>query len=208
VTEALAASGREDEARALVARCERELGDLDAPLGVPALRHASGILDAAPHNLMAAAEKYDDLDCPHEAAMARERAATLLLEDGAPEAGAVGAAPSGAGAPAAEQALQAALTTYRRLGAAWDAARATRIARRYGVSVPGRHRGGRRGYGSELSPREREVAELAALGRSNKEIAADLFLSVNTVARHVTAVMRKLGVRSRAGIAHRLAEQS
>jgi DNA-binding CsgD family transcriptional regulator len=31
---------------------------------------------------------------------------------------------------------------------------------------------------------------------------------VNTVARHVTAVMRKLGVRSRAGIAHRLAEQS
>jgi DNA-binding NarL/FixJ family response regulator len=51
------------------------------------------------------------------------------------------------------------------------------------------------------------VAELAAAGRSNKQIAAELYLSVNTVARHVTSAMRKLDVRSRAAIAHRLAER-
>ncbi|RIQ23130.1 response regulator transcription factor, partial [Jiangella rhizosphaerae] len=93
---------------------------------------------------------------------------------------------------------------YRDLGAEWDAGRATSAARRHGLSVPARHRGGRRGYGSQLSPREREVAELAAKGRSNKEIAAELYLSVNTVARHITTAMRKLGVRSRAAIAHQL----
>lgn len=101
--------------------------------------------------------------------------------------------------------LQAAMATYRRLGATWDANRVARAAREHRVSMPARHRRGRPSYGSTLSPREREVAELAATGRTNKEIAADLFLSVNTVSRHVTAVMRKLGIHSRAGISHRLA---
>jgi DNA-binding NarL/FixJ family response regulator len=109
-----------------------------------------------------------------------------------------------AGVPAAGPTLLAALATYHRLGAAWDAARAARTAREHGLPLPARHRRGRRGYGSELSPRERQVAELAAIGRSNKEIAADLFLSVHTVARHITAAMRKLDVRSRAALASRL----
>lgn len=72
------------------------------------------------------------------------------------------------------------------------------------MPVPHRHRGGRRGYGNRLSPREREVAELAALGRTNKEIANELFLSPHTVDKHVRSALRKLGVRSRAALAHRL----
>jgi DNA-binding NarL/FixJ family response regulator len=41
------------------------------------------------------------------------------------------------------------------------------------------------------------VAELAAAGRSNREIASELFLSVRTVESQLAAAYRKLGVRSR-----------
>ena len=57
----------------------------------------------------------------------------------------------------------------------------------------------------ELSPREREVLRLIARGASNKEIAAALFVSEHTVAAHLTRVYRKLDIRSRAALAHRLA---
>lgn len=55
-----------------------------------------------------------------------------------------------------------------------------------------------------LSARERDVAELAAQGRGNRDIAAALGISERTVEVHVTSILRKLGVRSRAGIAARL----
>ena len=48
-----------------------------------------------------------------------------------------------------------------------------------------------------LSPREREVLTLIAGGASNSEIARDLYISVNTVKRHVTHIFGKLGVTSR-----------
>jgi DNA-binding NarL/FixJ family response regulator len=48
-----------------------------------------------------------------------------------------------------------------------------------------------------LSSREREVLELVAEGRSNKQIAAELFVSEFTAKRHVQNILRKLGVHSR-----------
>ena len=48
-----------------------------------------------------------------------------------------------------------------------------------------------------LSPREYEVLRLVAAGRSNPEIAAELFLSEKTVARHLSNIFTKLGVGSR-----------
>jgi RNA polymerase sigma factor (sigma-70 family) len=48
-----------------------------------------------------------------------------------------------------------------------------------------------------LSPREREVLDLAASGMSNKEIAERLTISVNTVKFHLRTVYSRLGVRSR-----------
>ncbi len=51
-----------------------------------------------------------------------------------------------------------------------------------------------------LTPAQRRVAELAAEGRSNREIAATLFVTVRTVESHLTAAYRKLGVDSRAGL--------
>jgi DNA-binding CsgD family transcriptional regulator len=52
-----------------------------------------------------------------------------------------------------------------------------------------------------LTPREREVAAQIAAGRSNREIAAALFVSERTVEAHVANILRKLDTRSRAGIA-------
>ncbi|PWW22023.1 LuxR family two component transcriptional regulator [Geodermatophilus normandii] len=52
-----------------------------------------------------------------------------------------------------------------------------------------------------LTDRQREVAELVAQGLSNEEIARRLFLSLATVKSHLTASMRRLGVRSRTQLA-------
>lgn len=51
---------------------------------------------------------------------------------------------------------------------------------------------------ADLTPREQEVTALAAHGRSNDEIAAQLVLSVLTVRTHVQRAMTKLGARDRA----------
>jgi DNA-binding NarL/FixJ family response regulator len=104
----------------------------------------------------------------------------------------------------AAQNLLAALATYQRLGATWDYGRAASLAREHGITVPTRHGAVRRTYGSALSPRERQVAEMAASGRTNKEIARELFVSVKTVDKHVSAALRKLGLRSRMALAHHL----
>ncbi len=52
-----------------------------------------------------------------------------------------------------------------------------------------------------LSPREREVLALVAEGRSNKEIAAALYVSPNTIKTHVSALLTKLNVSSRTQLA-------
>jgi DNA-binding CsgD family transcriptional regulator len=67
---------------------------------------------------------------------------------------------------------------------------------------------GRRRAANDLTETEARVAELAAEGRSNKEIAAALFMSVHTVGAHLSRVYRKLGVRSRSELAGRLAKQA
>jgi DNA-binding CsgD family transcriptional regulator len=63
---------------------------------------------------------------------------------------------------------------------------------------------GRRTGSDELTETERQVANLAGQGRSTKEIAAELFMSTHTVGAHLTRIYRKLGIRSRAALAHRL----
>ena len=50
---------------------------------------------------------------------------------------------------------------------------------------------------ASLTDRELEILNGIAAGRSNPEMAAELFVSVNTIRFHVTNVLRKLKVRSR-----------
>lgn len=52
---------------------------------------------------------------------------------------------------------------------------------------------------------EQRVAVLAAQGRSNKEIAAELFMGASTVEIHLARAYRKLDIRSRGGLAASLA---
>jgi DNA-binding CsgD family transcriptional regulator len=52
-----------------------------------------------------------------------------------------------------------------------------------------------------LTPAERRVADLVAEGRTNREVAAALFLGERTVASHLTHIYAKLGIRSRTELA-------
>ncbi|MFC0678139.1 response regulator [Lysobacter korlensis] len=83
----------------------------------------------------------------------------------------------------------------------------------YGAAVAGRIRrfltGGQPQSGSstppfpELTPREREILDLLADGRTNAEIAGSLFLSLKTVKNHLTSIFAKLQVADRAQAAVR-----
>jgi len=57
--------------------------------------------------------------------------------------------------------------------------------------------------GTELTATERHVADLIAVGATNRDAAAALFVSVRTIETHVASIYRKLGVRTRAELARR-----
>ncbi|MEV4380013.1 DNA-binding response regulator [Streptosporangium sp. NPDC049644] len=57
------------------------------------------------------------------------------------------------------------------------------------------------GAGGILTEREDEVVALLAYGRTNAEIAAELFLAPGTVKNHIAAIQRKTGSRNRVAIA-------
>ncbi|PDP89686.1 helix-turn-helix transcriptional regulator [Glycomyces fuscus] len=177
--EALLPSGRHAVAQDLCVRFRSGLRGTSAPAASAALlrleaalAHHGGRRDRALRLYTEAEAAYRDMPRPYDAAQVREAAARL-----GPDV----------------DALRAALEDYTRLGATWDAARVRRTLRAHGVATapaPGR-RGGR------LSPREAEVAALAARGRTNREIAGLLHLSPRTVETHVANALAKLGLRSR-----------
>ena len=86
-----------------------------------------------------------------------------------------------------------ALRDFRRLGATRDAAAAAALLRELGV-VPGPEPQ----MPGVLTQREQDVLALVADGLSNPEIAERLFLSRKTVAHHVSSILTKLALRSRA----------
>ncbi|MET8976339.1 helix-turn-helix transcriptional regulator [Streptomyces sp. NPDC004539] len=86
------------------------------------------------------------------------------------------------------------------LGARTDADRVARLLREHGVEVSRPWRRGPRGYGSRLSPRERQVVALVARGLTNRAAAEALFVSPKTVATQLSSAMRKLGVSSRTAV--------
>jgi DNA-binding CsgD family transcriptional regulator len=88
---------------------------------------------------------------------------------------------------------RAALELFDRLGAARDADRAAGLLRSLGAS--GRRSPKRPG---ELTKREREVLALLEHGLSNKQIAARLYIAPKTASHHVSQILAKLGVKTRA----------
>jgi len=89
----------------------------------------------------------------------------------------------------AKEALLEAQAIFHRLGAPLWADRASAELRRVPI---------RRGSGAELTPSELRVAELAAAGRTNREIAQVMFISPKTVESNLSRAYRKLGIHSRA----------
>ena len=124
--------------------------------------------EAAQH-LRAALDLGQSLDLPYLAARTRE-----LLADAAHAAG---------DDETARIHLDAARSTYERLGAGPD------LARLGESRVDG---------SSELTPRELEVLRLVATGMTNRAIASQLVLSEKTVANHVSSILSKLSISSRA----------
>jgi DNA-binding CsgD family transcriptional regulator len=94
----------------------------------------------------------------------------------------------------AREALEAALGGFETIGASdWAAKASDELGR-----VGGRTRE------EGLTSAERRVAALVVEGRTNREVAAALFLGERTVASHLTHIYAKLGVRSRTELARRL----
>lgn len=187
--EALTALGRADDAESLIEVLERHCATRDWPwtLAVAArgrahILVARGDLSAAQEALELAMTHHNRLPMPFE------RARTQLL---------FGALQRrrrhypGAGAN-----LREALDSFERLGAPLWAARAAAELGRLDRS---------RGDGVLLTTSEHRVAVLAAGGLSNRQIAAQLFISAKTVEMNLSRAYRKLGIRSRAGLSAALA---
>lgn len=97
---------------------------------------------------------------------------------------------------AARAALAEALEVAERCGAAPLAARARQELDRLDVAERG---------GPELTPTEARIAALVGCGATNREVAAQLFISVKTVEGTLSRVYRKFGVRSRTALARAMA---
>ncbi|WP_344173152.1 ATP-binding protein [Kribbella lupini] len=173
---ALAAVGRREDALGLLTEFEAGLVGRDAPASVAAskLVRAFVIGDLGFDEVASA---YRAIGRPYDECLALEEKARRALDEGEPAQ------------------LVALASTYEKFGARWDARRCRDALREAGVTVASKR--GRRGYGNALSPRETEVARLAARGLSNSRIAAELSVSVSTVEDHLTNAMRKLKIRSR-----------
>jgi LuxR family transcriptional regulator, maltose regulon positive regulatory protein len=102
---------------------------------------------------------------------------------------------------AARREIEAALASLTELGASGEAARAEAMLRRLPRVRPATRTGTPDGPLGQLSQREREVLVLVAEGLTNQQIAERLVLSDHTVHRHVTNILRKLRLPSRAAAA-------
>ena len=115
--------------------------------------------------------------------------------------------PPASGSPASS-ASRDAYRKARKLGARPLASEAAREVAALGESVAGRlgARAAADADGAGLTRRELEVVRMLAVGRTNREIAQELFLSPRTVDMHVRNILRKLDCRSRVEAAHRAGE--
>jgi ATP/maltotriose-dependent transcriptional regulator MalT len=100
--------------------------------------------------------------------------------------------------PAAIETLGAAEQALDGFGALRRRDEAVRELRRLGHRVV---RGAHRAAAGPLTAREREIADLVAAGRTNREVAEQLVLSTRTIEAHLRNIYAKLGVRSRIELA-------
>jgi DNA-binding CsgD family transcriptional regulator len=138
-----------------------------------AVELAEGDARAAFGSLRRAFEAWRQVEAPYESARVRVLMGMACRASGDDE---------GAGLE-----LDAARVVFEQLGAAPDLARIDSLTK-----------GAASGLSHRLTPRELQVLRLVAAGKTNKAIAAELFLSEKTIDRHASNIFNKLDVPSRA----------
>lgn len=184
----VALAARDAATAAAAARAAAEEAELGAlPVKAAAAGLCRGLVAGDPGPVLSAATYYQSASRPFDQALALEDAAVLLARRGEQ--------------PAARRAFTSAARLYRELGAPWHLHRADARLHRYGIrrGRAGQRAGPAQGW-EALTPTETKIAQLVAEGRSNPDIAAELFLSRNTVQTHVSHILAKLGARSRGEI--------
>ena len=172
------------------AKAGRELRSIADAIGTPGLRAAArfvdgvvaaaaGELEAARDSLEDSVDLYAEEGAPFEAGRARLALADVLAQSGALE-------------PAARE-RRIALTLFEGVGARGEASRVRLLLAppTAPAVLPGQSLG--------LTDREVEILCLVASGRSNREIADELVLSVRTVERHLSNIYAKLGATGKTG---------
>jgi ATP/maltotriose-dependent transcriptional regulator MalT len=187
--------GEETAAEAAVAAAEALVATVPLPLSTATVRCARAAVALARGDTALA------LASTEEAVELAERAGNPLIAARARVLSGRALAAAGHLDRAIAQ-LESAHATLSAYGAARETDAAARELRRLGCRVPRRARPRGEGAGlTALSPREREVVQQVALGKTNREIAGVLFLSEKTVGSHLARIFDKLGVRSRAALA-------
>jgi DNA-binding NarL/FixJ family response regulator len=192
LVEALAELGELDEARDVIERLRALAHQQEHPWGLLAAKRCDALLElASDGDAEAGAAALAEVAAGYGGLGLRfDRARTLLaLGRGQRRLRKWGAA---------RKSLETAAAAFDELGSTgWADQARSELARV----------GGRRPATREtLTPTERRVAELAADGLANKEIASTLFVSVRTVEVHLKRVYAKLEIRSRTQLARRLSE--
>jgi DNA-binding CsgD family transcriptional regulator len=164
--------GGASEAATVVDRLDELADAVDGLLAPACAAHARALATADGSGLEATAATFGELGFDLFAAEAQVAAAAAYQA-----AGARGAA-------------HAAATRARRLVAGCEGASTPLLRRLSALDLP-----------DDLTPRERETAELAARGHTDREIADTLFLSIRTVHAHLRSAYAKLGVPGRSGLA-------
>jgi DNA-binding CsgD family transcriptional regulator len=192
LVEALSRSGEHDSARRQLAEMVPALAALDSPLADVLLERSRALLaqpDAAEDHFRRALAALPEARCPLEAARTHLALGEHLRRNRR--------------RVDARAQLRIAAAGFEQLGAPAWLGRAREELR---VAGDGQPRAAADPL-DVLTPQERRIAEEAATGASNREIAATMALSRRTVEFHLVSVFRKLGVTNRTGLAHLVASR-
>jgi DNA-binding NarL/FixJ family response regulator len=185
--EALVALGRVDEASSLVDRIDGQGQALDRPWALAVAARCRGLIAAGRGDLDHAQEALEQALEHHERVHQPFEQARTLLVLGQTQRRAKKKRP-------ARMSLEQARGIFSELGAPLWRDRADAELSRIG---------GRPVTPAELTATEQEVARLVAEGRTNREVAGELFMSTSSVQANLKRIYRKLGVRSRTELAAR-----
>ena len=196
LVEALRRSGEADRASAVAAALVETLAPSPDPYARALVARAQGLVSRGEHATSAyaaAIAAFAEAGDPFEAARTRLLLGELLRRERSVQA--------------ARHELRLAADAFEQMGAKAWAARALAELRATRAHIPAPDvPTSASELLSTLTPQERRVAEAVASGASDRQVAAEMFLSPRTVAYHLSSVYRKLGISSRAALAARLAQ--